>query len=37
MLSDKVTILQLIDRELKRLEEDGLDVNSVINNLTINI
>lgn len=35
--SDKVTILQLIDRELKRLEEDGLDVNSVINNLTINI
>lgn len=37
VLSDKVSILQRIDRELKRLEEDGLNINSAINNLIIYI
>lgn len=36
-LSDKVSMLQNIDNELRKIEEEGIDLYKTINNLTINI
>lgn len=36
-LLDKVRTLQSIDNQLRRLEEEGFDIHTRINNLTISI